>query len=112
MFFGVLSIFTIGRFGEPLASNSERSIKGVSLNNRPCQARPTLVITNSNETLFYPFSLSVNKCGGSCNTIDDVYARVCVPNKVKNMSLKVFNLISGVNETRFLVQHESSECKC
>ena len=36
----------------------------------------------------------------------------CVPNKVKNVNVKVFNLMSGVNETRFLVQHESCECKC
>ena len=28
------------------------------------------------------------------------------------MSLKVINLMSGVNETRILVPHESSECKC
>ena len=27
------------------------------------------------------------------------------------MNLKVFNLLSGINETRFLVQHESRECK-
>ena len=27
--------------------------------------------------------ISVNKCGGSCNTMDDPYARVCVPNKSK-----------------------------
>ena len=35
-----------------------------------------------------------------------------IPNKVKNRNAKVFNLMSGVNETRILVQHESSECKC
>ena len=28
------------------------------------------------------------------------------------MNLKVFNLVSGVKETRFTVQHESCECKC
>ena len=39
--------------------------------------------------LFYPFPNSVNKCGASCNTIDDPYARVCVPNEV-NMNVKVF----------------------
>ena len=41
------------------------------------------------------------------STIDDSYARVCVPDKVKNMNVKVFNLMLGVNETRFLIQHES-----
>ena len=55
--------------------------------------------------------VSVNKCSGSCSTIDDPYDRVCVPNKVKNMNLKLFNVISEVNKTRLLVQHESCECK-
>ena len=56
--------------------------------------------------------VSVNKCKGSYNTINDTYSQVCVPNKVKNMNLKVFNLVSRVNETRYLVQYDSYECKC
>ena len=64
----------------------------------------------------YPCNVNVNKCRGyfntsnsfkSCNTIDDPYSRICIPNKVKNMNVKVFNSTSQVNETRFLVQHES-----
>ena len=77
-----------------------------------CQARPTLVDINSHKTLFYPFTVIANECGGSCNTINDPYAWVCVTNKIKNLNVKVFHLISGVNKTRFLVQHESSDCKC
>ena len=53
----------------------------MSINNQPCQARPTLVNINSEETLFYLFTVCANKCGGSCNPIDDPYARVWVPNK-------------------------------
>ena len=60
----------------------------------------------------YLFTVSVNKCGDSYNTIDDPYAQVCVPNEVKNMNLKVFILMFGVNEKRFLVQHESCKCTC
>ena len=52
--------------------------------------------------VFFLFTVSVNKCGGSCNTFDDSYARVCVPNEVKNMNAKVFNLNSGVNEIKHL----------
>ena len=83
----------------------------MSLNNQPCQAGLTLVNANSNEILFFffffSFTVSVNKRGGSYSTIDDPYARVCVPDKVKSMNVKVFNLMSEVNETRLLVQHES-----
>ena len=38
------------------------------------------------------------------------YDGVCVANKVQYM--KVFNLMSGVNETRVLVNHKYCECKC
>ena len=70
----------------------------------------SLKINHVKLTLFYPFTDSVNKCGGSCKTVDDPYAQFWVPNKV-SMNVKVFNLIAWVNETRFLVQNEFCECK-
>ena len=48
--------------------------------------------------------------GASYNTANDPYARVCVPNKVKNMNVTVFNLMTDVDETRFIVQHKLLEC--
>ena len=107
MFIGVLSVCTLVSFSRSLPSNYEKPIKCVSVTNIPCQARPALdenLIKHSNKTLFYAFIASINKFGGSCNTIDDQYARVCVPNKMKNMNVKVFNLISRVDETGFLVR--------
>ena len=75
MFIELLSTCTTARLGESLGSNSKGHIKCVSLNNQPCQqARPTLVGINSNETLFYPFTVRFNKCDRSCNTINDPYA--------------------------------------
>ena len=62
--------------------------------------------------LFLIRFLLMLKCGGSCNTIDNPHARVCVLNKVKNINVKVFYLMSGVKETRFLVQNQSCECRC
>ena len=76
------------------------------IKNRPCEARPMLFNINSNEYLYYPLTISINKCGGECNTIDNLYPWICVPSKVRNMTVKVFNLMSGVNETKFLVHHE------
>ena len=84
----------------------------ILLNNQLYKPRPTIANIDTDKTIFYPFTVSVNKCGGSCKTIDDLYDWVCVSNKVKNMNVKVFNLISAVNETRFIAQHESCEDKC
>ena len=87
-------------------------VKCVSLKNRYHQTRPSNANITSDKSLFYPFIVSVNESGGSGNSIDDPYARVCVPKKAKNLNLKVFNLMSGVNETTYLVQHELCEYKC
>ena len=107
VFIGLLSASTLGNFGESLASNSYGFMNFVSLNNQTCQARPTLLNINSDETLFYPLTVSVNNCRGSCSIINDV----CVPNKVNNMNVKVFTLMSGVNETKCLVKQQSCKCR-
>ena len=104
MFTALLSACTITDYGEWLVSNSRETIQFVSLNNQLCKARPIIVNINSDKNLFYPFTVSVNKCFGSCNTIDDPYSWVCVPNKVKDMNVNISNLISGVNETGFIVE--------
>ena len=72
------------RFGNSLASNSKGHIKCVSLNNQLCQSKPTVVNTNSNRTLYYPFNLSVNKRGKSCNTI----GKSCNTTVLKNVFQK------------------------
>ena len=100
------------KFWWAISFNSKRPTKCLTLKNILCQARPALANINSGETLFYPFTVSGNKCGGSFKSIKDPYAVIRVPNKVKNMNLKEFNLTSAVNEPTFLVQHESCDCKC
>ena len=57
---GLLSACTTRSLGESLASNTDGRIKCVSLNNQLCQARSRLVNINSNELLYYPFTVSVN----------------------------------------------------
>ena len=36
----------------------------------------------------------------------------CVPDIVKNLNVKVFNLMSRTNETRHIKWHETCKCKC
>ena len=62
--------------------------------------------------MFYPFSVKVNKCYGSCKNISDPYTRLCVPDVVKNINLKVFNLVSWINQTKQIKWHESCKCVC
>ena len=72
----------------------------ISMNNQECKVRPQIVNVNSDEPVFYPFSIKTSKCSGSCNNINDPYAKMCVPDVVKNLNVKVFNLMSRTNETR------------
>ena len=88
------------------------SLKCVSLKNQESKVRPEIVNINSNDSIFYPFSIKLNKCSGSCNNITNPYAKICVPDTEKNLNVKVFNLISLTNETRHIKWHESCKCIC
>ena len=73
----------------------------VSMNNQECIVRPEIVNVNSNEPVFYPLGIKTSKCSGSCNSINDPYAKLCVPDVVKNINIKVFNLMSRINEKTY-----------
>ena len=79
----------------------------VSMNNQKCKVRPEIVNVNSNEPLFYTFSIKTSKCNGSCNNINDAYANLCVPDVVKNINIKIFNLMSRTNEMRHIKWYET-----
>ena len=80
------------------------------MKNSECKVRPEIISINSNNPMFYPFSIKINKCSGNCNNINDAYARVFVPDIIKNLNVKVFNLMSRTNETKFIAWYE--KCKC
>ena len=82
------------------------------MNNQGCKIGTKIRDINSYEPLFYPFSISVNKCTGSCNNINNPYAKLCVPDVVKNINVKVFNLMPRNNETRHIKWHEICKSKC
>ena len=79
------------------------------MKNQECKIRLQVININSNNPIFYPFSIKINKCSGNCNNINNPYAKTCVPD-IKNFSVKVFNLMPRTNETRFIEWHE--KCKC
>ena len=62
---------------------SVNSLECVSMNNQECKIRSKITNINNNETTFYPYSIKINKFSGSCNSINDPYAKLCVPDVVK-----------------------------
>ena len=72
---------------------SVNSLECVSISNKECKVRPETVNVNSNERVFFPFIIKTSKCSGSCNNINDSYAKLCVSDVIKNLNVKVFNLM-------------------
>ena len=64
------------------------SLKCVSVNNQECKIRTEIINLNINEPMFYPYSIKTNRCKGSCNTINHPYAKICVPDQIKNTNVK------------------------
>ena len=67
---------------------------------------------NGDEPVVFPFSIKTSKCGGSCNNINHLFAKICVPDILKNLNVEVFNLMSRTNETRHIKWHETCKCEC
>ena len=75
-------------FGELFAT------KCLFLNNQPCITGLTLMNLNPSKLSFYLFVVSVDR---SCNTVDDLFDRIYLPIKTKNLNMKVFNFVTGFN---------------
>ena len=105
----VKKVFVLGL---TVLSSITNALEYISMKNQECKVRPKIVDINSNNPIFYPFSVKINKCSGKCNNINDPYARICVPDTVKNLNVKVFNLMTLNNETRSIKWHKSCKCMC
>ena len=77
-FFTVMTFFNL---------SNVNSLECVSVNNQECKIRTEIIDLNTNEPMFYPYSIKINRCKGSCKTINDPYAKICVPNQIKNISI-------------------------
>ena len=48
----------------------------ISMKNQECKVKPEIININSNNSIFYPFSVKIDRCNGNCNNINDPYARI------------------------------------
>ena len=88
------------------------SLECVSMNNQKCKIRSEIINVNTNEPMLYPNSITINKCKGICNTVNGPYVKLYVPGTIKNINVKVFNIMSRINETRHIEWHKTCKCKC
>ena len=107
----VQKVFFIGLTILSSCTNAS-SLSCIAMINQECKTKPQIVSVNSNSPIFYPFSIKTNKCSGNCNNINSPYRKICVPDIIKNLNGKVFNLMSITNEIRFIEWHETCKCEC
>ena len=74
--------------------------KCLSLNNEPYMTRPTLIDLNPLELNYHLLMVSLDKCNGSCNAVDDLFTKKYAPSKTKNVNVEVVNVIIRINEIK------------
>ena len=90
-----------------------KALECMSVVNQRCMPRPRILDENAvDEPVYYPYNFMINKCSGSCNDINDPMAKLCVPDVIKNVNMKVYNLLMRANETKNVVYHGSCKCVC
>ena len=69
------------------------------LSNQKCEIQLTLIKLHPNEynqeLYYYPFTVKLDKCVGSCNILNGLFNKVSVPNKPEDLNLSMFNMITG-----------------
>ena len=82
-------------------SNNSNYISNFSLivlfivtKNQECSVKN---VTVDNDYMAYSYKIRVDKCIGSCNDKDNPYFKICLPDSIKNISVKSFDLLSKKN---------------
>ena len=98
MFSFVKKVFVLGL--AVLSISITGALNCILINNQERKVRPKIADINSNNPMFDPFSVKINKCSGNCNNINNPYAKICVPDTVKDLNVRVFNIMSRTNEAK------------
>ena len=80
----VKKVFLVGltilsNFMNVNSSLSATPLNCISMKNQECKTRLQVININSNNPIFYPFSIKTSKCSGNYNNINYPYAKICVP---------------------------------
>ena len=78
--------------------SSSLAIKFLSLNDEICMFRCTVIDLNPVEVKSPPFMVSLDKCGGNCNSGNYLSSKIFVPSKTKDVNVKSFIMITNRNE--------------
>ena len=64
------------------------------LSNQKCKIQPTLINLHLNEYSqefhYCPFTVKLDRCVGSRNTLNDLSNKICIQNKTEDLNLSIF----------------------
>ena len=60
----------------------------------------------------YPYKIEIDRCVRSSNNISNPHSKVCIPDLVRNVTVKMFELMNLENTTKQVEFHESCKCVC
>ena len=60
----------------------------------------------------YPFAVNLDRCVRSRNILNDLSNRECVPNKKEHLNPSLFNMVTGIDQSKTLTRDISCRCKC
>ena len=58
------------------------------------------------------FAVNLDRCIGTCNTLNHLSNRVSALNEIENLNLSVFNIVTGIRESKTSTKQITSKCKC
>ena len=79
------------------------------LKNQVCKVRKVIA---DNDYMTFPYKIKVDKCIGSCNDKNNPYFKVCLPDSIKTIRVKSFDLISKKNVLKTISFHQNCKCGC
>ena len=91
-----------------------KALECLSVINQKCMPSPKILDVNEGvgEALLYPYNVLVNKSNESCDMLDYPMAKMCVPNIIKRINMKVYNFLMRLNETRNVLWRKSCKWVC
>ena len=79
------------------------------LKNQECKVRKVII---DNDYMTFSYKIGIYKCIGSCNDKNNSYFKVCLPDSIKNISVKFFDLISKKNVLKNISFHQNCKSGC
>ena len=79
------------------------------LKNQECTVRKIII---DNDYVTFPYKIGVDRCIGSCSSKNNPYYKICLPDSIKNISVKSLDLMSQRLVFKNISFHKTCKCGC